>query len=158
MPYIIDGNNLLCSAADIAPEDPEARAKLLSLVEKFQQDKNTNITLVFDGVPHHGVRRQEISAKFTVLYPHYGNSADDEIREILDNIRYFKDVILVTSDRELKAFAREKGAKTINSIEFYFELKRFTHIRGKKEAKQKRIDTKISAREIDQWMKIFDET
>lgn len=158
MPYIIDGNNLLGSAPDIAPDDPDARNKIILIVGKFQEDKNSNVIIVFDGAPHNGVRRQEISSKFTILYPHYGNSADDEIREILCSFNYFKDVVLVSSDRSLKDFAREKGAKTINSIEFYFELKRFTHKHGKKEAKQKRIDAKISDKEIDQWMKIFDES
>lgn len=158
MPYIIDGNNLLGCAPDLDLNDPEAKTNIIFTIGKFQADKNTNVIIVFDGAPHNGVRRQDITSKFTILYPHYKCSADDEIREILCGFTYFKDVVLVSSDRELKAFAREKGAKTINSIEFYFELKRFTHIRGKKEADQKRIDTKISAREIDHWMKIFDES
>ncbi|HLP59698.1 MAG TPA: NYN domain-containing protein [Candidatus Deferrimicrobium sp.] len=158
MPYIIDGNNLLGSAPDIDGHDPEAKNKLIAIVARFQEDKNSNVIIVFDGAPHNGVRRQEVSPKFTVLYPHYGNTADDEIREILGGFNYCKDVILVSSDRNLKDFAKEKGAKTLNSIEFYFELKRFTHIRGKKEARQKRIDAKMSAKEIDQWMKIFDES
>jgi predicted RNA-binding protein with PIN domain len=155
MPYIIDGNNLVGSAPDIPPGDPEARTKILYLVEKFQEGKKNNIIVVFDGEPHTGVRRQELSSRFSVLYPQYGNTADDEIREILDGFTSCKDVVLVSSDRALKTMAREKGARTINSIEFYYELKRFSHIRGKKEASQKRIDAEISDREIDLWMKIF---
>ena len=70
-------------------------------------------------------------------------------------MNYFKDVTLVTSDRELKNFAKKKGAKTVNSIEFYFELKRFNRFSGKKEESQKRINTALSDTEVDQWMKIF---
>jgi predicted RNA-binding protein with PIN domain len=155
MPYIIDGNNLVGSAPDIPSGDPEARTKILYLVEKFQEDKKNNIIVVFDGEPRTGVRREELSTRFSVLYPQYGNTADDEIREILDGFTNCKDVVVVSSDRALKALAREKGARTINSIEFYYELKRFSHIRGKKEASQKRIDAEISDREVDLWMKIF---
>jgi predicted RNA-binding protein with PIN domain len=156
MPYIIDGNNLVGSAPDISHGDPEAKTKILYLVGKFQEDKNCNIVVVFDGEPRHGVRREEVSSRFSVLYPRFGSTADDEIREILDGFNNCKDVVLVSSDRALKTLAREKGARTVNSIEFYYELKRFSHIRGKKEASQKRIDAELSDREIDLWLKIFD--
>ncbi|MCP5104766.1 MAG: hypothetical protein GY950_15380 [bacterium] len=157
MPYIIDGNNLVGCAPDISLDDPEARAKILFVVGKFQENKKCNVIVVFDGEPAGGVRREEVSSKFTVLYPKDGNSADDEIRELLDGFNYFKDVVLVSSDRQLKTCARKKGAKTVNSIEFYFELKRFTHIYGKKEETRKRINTELSDSEVDQWLKIFDE-
>lgn len=115
MPYIIDGDNLIGSSPDIVLEDPEARSKLIYIVQKFQENKNSNVTLVFDGEPENGVQREDINTKFCVRYPQYGNSADDEIKNILEGFHYFKDVTLVSSDRELKAFAKKKGAKTINS-------------------------------------------
>lgn len=157
MPYIIDGNNLVGCAPDIALEDPDARSKLILAVHKFQASKKNNVTVVFDGGSDDGVRRREMSSKFTVLFPRDGHSADDEIREILNGFNYYKDVVLVSSDRALKSFAKEKGAKTVNSIEFYFELKRYSHIHVKKEETQKRIDAELSDTEVDQWLKIFDE-
>ena len=158
MPYIIDGNNLIGCSPDIALEDPEARSKLVAIIQKFQENKKNNVIIIFDGAPEGGVRHQEISSKFTIIYPHEGTSADSEIKKILDGFNYFKDVILVSSDGELKRFARKKGARTINSVEFYFELKRFSHVYVKKEEKQKRIETTLSDNEVDQWMKIFDKT
>ena len=142
---------------DISPDDPEAKYRILSVIMKFQENKKNKVMIVFDGQPDEGVIRQMASAKFTVVYPKVGNSADDEIIEILSGFNCFKDVVLVTSDRELKSFARKRGDKTVNSIEFYFELKRFSHIHGKKEESQKRINAKLSETEVDQWMKIFDE-
>ncbi len=157
MPYIIDGDNLIGSSPDIALDDPEAREKLIFIVKKFQENKHSNVTLVFDGETQSGLQREDISSKFCVRYPQYGISADDEIKRILDGFHYFKDVTLVSSDRELKTFAKKKGAKTINSIEFYFELKRFSRVSGKVEESKKRIDTELSDGEIDQWMKIFED-
>lgn len=139
----------------ITPGEPGARSRIREIVEKFQEKRNNNVTIVFDGEPEGGVRLREISPKFTVIYPRDGCTADEEIMELLDGLNYFKDVILVTSDRELKKYAREKGAKTINSIEFYFELKRYSAIHGNQEQKRKRIESELSDQEVDQWMKIF---
>jgi len=157
MPYIIDGDNLIGSSPDISLEDPQARSKIIAVVRQFQENKNSNVTIVFDGAPQSGVRKEELYPKFCVAYPHSGASADDEIRQILNQLNYFRDVILITSDRELKSYAKKKGAKTVNSIEFYFELKRVSRISGKVEEKQKRIETELSDQEVDQWMKIFDQ-
>lgn len=157
MPYIIDGNNLIGSSPDILINDPEARSKLIHILKKYQENRKNNVVVVFDGEPENGVQREDIGAKFCVRYPQNGSCADDEIKRILDKFNYFKDVTLVTSDRDLKAFAKKKGAKTINSIEFYFQLKRISHIFGKKEESRKRIEAALSDREVDHWMKIFEE-
>ncbi len=158
MPYVIDGNNLVGCAPDISLADPQADAKIINIARNFQENKKCSVIVVFDGRPGNGVRRQELSSRFTVLYPRDGSSADEEIRQILNGFNNFKDVMLVTSDRKLKDFAREKGAKTINSIEFYFELKRLSLISGVKEENLKRINTELSDREVDQWLKIFHES
>jgi len=156
MPYIIDGDNVIGSSPDISLEDPKARPKLIYIIRKFQENKKNNVTIVFDGMPENGVQREDISEKFCIRYPQPGSSADDEIKRILSGYHYFKDVIVVTSDRELRTFAKKKGAKLINSIEFYFELKRVSRIHGKKEETKKRIDTQLSDTEVEQWMKIFE--
>lgn len=160
MPYIIDGNNLVGSSPDISLDDPEAKAKLLFIVKKFQENKKNNVIVVFDGEPEvYTLDGDTIrpNSKFNIVYPRGPGSADDEIKILLDGFNYFKDVTLVTSDKALKTYARKKGAKTVNSIEFYFELKRFSRVHGKHEERRQRIDAELSDIEVDQWMKIFDE-
>jgi predicted RNA-binding protein with PIN domain len=156
MPYIIDGDNVIGSSPDISLEDPKARPKLIYITRKFQENKKNNVTIVFDGMPESGVQREDISEKFCVRYPPAGSSADDEIKRILSGFSHFKDVIVVTSDRELRTYAKKKGAKIINSVEFYFQLKRISRIHGKKEETEKRIDAQLSDTEVEQWMKIFE--
>jgi predicted RNA-binding protein with PIN domain len=156
MPYIIDGNNLIGSSPDISLDDKDSRKKIIYILKKYQGVKNNNIIVVFDGEPDGTLNRESLKNKFTIVYPKYGDSADDEIKKIIDNYTNLKDVILVSSDRELKTCAKKKGARTINSIEFYFELKRVYHVNGKKEKLKKRINIKISEKEVDSWMKIFD--
>lgn len=155
MPFIIDGNNLIGSSPDISLDDPNSRKKLILLIKKFQENKNNNILVVFDGEPIGNLHIQPISNKLTVMFPKYGSSADEEIKKLLDSYNDFRDVMLVSSDRELKSFAKKKGAKVVNSIEFYFELKRLSHFFGKKEESQKRINLKLTKNEIDRWLKIF---
>jgi predicted RNA-binding protein with PIN domain len=155
MAYIIDGNNLIGSAPDFSLADPESRGKIVSLIRKFQESKNTKITVVFDGEPQGSELKNPISAKLIVVYPRYGLTADDEIKRILDNYQQLKEVVLVTTDRELKKYAREKGARTINSIEFFFTLKKAFLFQGKKEETLKRVNTRVSQNEVEQWLKIF---
>lgn len=157
MPYVIDGNNLVGCAPDISLDDPGARTRILLVVKRFQENKKNNVIVVFDGEPDVMLPGQGSSSKFSVVFPKFGDSADDEIKNILNGFNNFKDVVLVTSDSELKKFAKKKGARTVNSIEFYFELRRFSRIHGIKEENQKRINAKLSDTEVDQWMKIFDE-
>ena len=157
MPYIIDGNNLIGSSRDISLDDKDAREKIVNLIRKFQESKNTKITVVFDGEPSGGLVKNPVSAKLTVVFPRYGNTADDEIKRILSGYHQINDVIMVSSHRELKKFAKEKGAKTRNSIEFYYELKKTHYISGKKEETLKRINTSLSQNEIENWMKIFNQ-
>ena len=156
MPYIIDGNNLIGCSPDIELSDPESRNKLISLLRRYQRNRNNKIILVFDGEPDGIGSRDDPSSKFTIRYPTYGHTADEEIKRQLSGYTTCKDVVLVTSDRELKTFARDKGARTVNSIEFYFELKRVNRIQGARDESQKRIEASISNREVDQWLKIFD--
>ncbi len=157
MPYIIDGDNLIGSSPDISLDDPESRYKLVQEVQKYQETRKNNITIVFDGVPKNGLLREDIGSKFCVVYPRESGSADEEIKRILNGYNYFKDVTLVTSDRELKTFAKKKGAKIVSSIEFYFQLKRVSRYSGMEAETRKRIDAELTAIEVDQWLKIFEE-
>jgi len=155
MPYIIDGNNLIGCSPDISLEDKEAREKLLYIVTKYQEKRNNSIIIVFDGEPENGLYREEVNQKFSVRYPRFGGSADEEIKELLGSYNDYRDVILVSSDRELKTMARKKGAKIVNSIEFYYKLKQAYRVDGWQEEKNKRIEAELSENEVDQWMKIF---
>lgn len=157
MPYIIDGNNLIGCSPDISLEESDAREKLLHIVRKYQEKRNNNIILFFDGEPQNGLYREEVNQKFSIRYPRFGGSADEEIKQLLDSYHDYRDVVLVSSDRELKTTAKKKGAKIVNSIEFYYRLKQAYRIGGRQEEKKKRINTQLSENEVDHWMKIFQE-
>ena len=155
MPYIIDGNNLIGCAPDFSLGDPEARGKMVAIIRKFQESRNTKVMVVFDGEPQGSERHNPINSKLTVVYPRFGFSADDEIKGMLENGQHAKETVLVTTDRELKSFAKEKGVRTVNSIEFYFILKKAFVSQGRREETLKRVNTRVSKSEVEQWLKIF---
>jgi predicted RNA-binding protein with PIN domain len=155
MPVIIDGNNLIGSSPDIKLDDPDARVKIIRLLENYQEQKQNNLVVVFDGDPNTNSPNDFSKGKMTIIYPFYGNSADDEIKRLLDSYTDFRDVVLVSSDSELKSFAKERGARVLNSIEFYFELKRIFRESGLKAQKLKRINARLSKTEVDHWLKVF---
>lgn len=157
MPYVIDGNNVIGCSPDISLGEPGARDKLLQIIHSYQVSRSVNMTVVFDGEPERGAFHQSISPKLTVIYPHLGQTADEVIKTILERYANLREVTLVTSDRELKTFARGKGAHLLNSIEFYYELKKGARISSRKEEHQKRIDASLSQTEVEQWLKIFDQ-
>ena len=67
--------------------------------------KQNEIQLVFDAGPH--AHRTKISyGKVLVMYAGQGHSADDLIKELLLQQRG-QDILLVTSDREIRDFAKQ---------------------------------------------------
>jgi len=157
MPYIIDGDNLIGSSPDFSKDDAEVHDKLIHLLKHFQETRKNNVIIVFEKEQSNCVYKDNIHPKFSVFYPKKDSSLLFEIKRILDTFHNFKNVTLVTSIRELKEYAKDKGAKTINTIEFYFELKRALRLDGQKEESQKRIKTELTEHEIDHWMKIFEQ-
>ncbi len=155
MPCIIDGNNLIGSSPDLSIEDPDVRLQLLQAVIKYQKVKKNNIVLVFDGEPEDKILKHADARKISVIFSGKNIKASDKIRELVDGYSSCKDTVVITSDRELKTHSRKKGAKSINSIEFYYKLKRFSRNSEKFEEKQKRIEVEVSDNEVDDWMKIF---
>ena len=156
MPTVIDGNNLIGSSPDISLDDPDCRQKIVQMVRKYQELKNNKMVLVFDGEPDFYPPGKSEKMKFRVLFPRMGESADDVIKKILAEYNDFKDVVLISSDRELKSFAKLKGARTLNSIEFYFELKRVRRQIGSKEEHYKFMQSRLSDKEVDHWLKVFE--
>ncbi|MGE5340193.1 MAG: NYN domain-containing protein [Candidatus Omnitrophota bacterium] len=157
MPYIIDGVNLIGSGPDFSSDDPNAQSRLLVVLRKYQENKKSSVIVLLKDIQDIQTEERDFSSKFCVQCPATGATVEDEIGRILERFHNFKDVVVVTSDRNLKTLAKKKGARVVNSTEFYFELKRISRISGMEEESQKRIEARVSDREVDQWMKIFDQ-
>jgi predicted RNA-binding protein with PIN domain len=122
MPYIIDGNNLIGHAPDLELGDPGSRAGLISRLLAFQRATRKRIMLVFDG-PAGDAGTVPVNAKFTIHTPAAGQSADDVIIELLARLVDRRNVVVVSTDREIRDAARARGVRTITSPEFARELR-----------------------------------
>lgn len=155
MAYLIDGNNLIGHTPSLNLRDPISKHRLVSKLRIFQKVKMTKVTLVFDGPPEPNLLDKKFQTKrFSIVYPSEDENADDVIKKIIlkqsDRRRFF----VVSSDREIKSFAKARGAKALSSKEFNKELVKVLK-EYKKSLETTKKDTPLTALEINHWLEIF---
>lgn len=155
MPYLIDGNNLIGEIPALDLKDPTSRKLLVSRLRIFQEVQNTRVILVFDG-PHDS-KLSEGNYKdtyFSVCFPPFSQTADDVIEEIVGRQTDLRQFFVVSSDREIKNFARSQGAQVLDCSEFLRRLKttlkKYNNI-----AELEKNTTPPSPLEVDIWSDIF---
>lgn len=156
MPYLIDGNNLIGTSPDLSLNDPLARQILIKRLLTFQRQTAKSLILVFDGDPGNFPQEFEpVPGKFRVKFPRFGMSADEVIEELIEKTDNPQGYILVTSDRNLRNFAKRHRVKSIKCEEFLKMIKKvLKELRKKQE--WKKPDVKLTPQEIEIWMKIFE--
>jgi predicted RNA-binding protein with PIN domain len=153
MAYLIDGNNLLGHIYAGFHRDPAHRAVLVRKLQTFQRQTRTRVILVFDGAapadfPAPG------KEKFSILFPPAGESADALIVDYIERHRDRRNLFVVSSDREIRAIAREAGAESLRCDEFHRELKKI--LRESRTAREMdKIEETASALEIELWTEAF---
>ncbi len=155
MAYLIDGSNFIGHASTYDLKDPRAKYDLISKLLIFQRLKRTKIHLVFDGPLDPDLRTEKLQKKsFSVIYPAPGEKADRVIETIISKQTDLRRFYVVSSDREIRNFAKAKGAKSLSCEEFNRELKAVLR-KYKKSLEWQKKDIHLSPLEIDQWIKIF---
>ncbi|UCC40996.1 MAG: NYN domain-containing protein [Candidatus Aminicenantes bacterium] len=155
MTYLIDGNNYIGFTSSFNRKDPRSKYELVSKLLVFQQLKRTRVILVFDGVPDLNLLDERFQRKnFSVVFPPSGQNADSIIKEIILKQTDLRRFFVVSSDREIKNFAKAKRAHALSSKDFDRELK--TKLREYKRHLQneKRVSSP-SPLEMNQWLEIF---
>ncbi|MBM3315018.1 NYN domain-containing protein [candidate division WOR-3 bacterium] len=119
--YIIDGYNLLHKLpelAGLAGSDLElARELLLGRLVCWRGRRGIAVTVVFDGTGR-AATAPRAAAGVRVVFSRPPRSADAEIAALLAGHRSPRSVMVVSSDREVRTRARDRGAKTVLSEEF----------------------------------------
>lgn len=153
MAYLIDGNNLLGHLYAGYHRDPAHRSALVGKLQAFQRQSRTRVILVFDGTapsdfPDPG------KEKFAVLFPPPGESADALIVDYIERHRDRRNLFVVSSDREIRAIARQAGATALRCDEFHREMKKA--LRERREAREMdKIEETASALEVKLWTDAF---
>ncbi len=155
MGYLVDGNNVLGHLFPDEPRDRRSRYLLVSRLMVFQKVKKQRLELVFDGPPDQdlaGIHSRQ--KKFFVRFPATGQKADDVIKDVIGRQKDFRHFFLVTSDRELRDFARARGAKTLSVREFRVLVNKILRERRPAAELEKKATT-LTPFEINLWLDTF---
>ena len=154
MPLLIDGHNLIGRGhlPGLRLDDPDDEAKLVIRLRTFCARTGKRITVVFDhGLP--GGRSWELSGGgVEVVFAPASRTADGILCERIRRARDPRGLTLVTSDREVIATARARGARVKRSEEFAAQLSapRTVEVEGEKKEED------FSTEEVEEWLRIFE--
>ena len=145
--YIIDGNNVIGKVQELfklqKSDKQRSREQLVYLLQRYFHNKKINLTLHFDGFANIPLPL----SKGKIIYSE-NKTADSLIKENIERIKNRKNIILVTSDNELKNFGKACGCTIVSSKDF-----------GKVLTKGSSIDEeKLRTEEIndvEEWKRIF---
>jgi predicted RNA-binding protein with PIN domain len=147
MAYIIDGNNVM---AVLHPDRLVARHRLLSALAKFITTNKSKIKIVFDGVPDDQYPENIKIRSIHILYARPGSDADTRIKELVVKSTFKRDITVVSSDKALVSFVRQKGTKALSSYKFRDMLE---EAERRYLEREKRGETGIN---VDDWLDYFD--
>jgi predicted RNA-binding protein with PIN domain len=150
MPFLIDGHNLIGRLPDLSLDDPDDEAKLVAHLRAYCARTGRRATVAFDhGLP--GGRSRELSGgRVEVVFASTGRTADGILRERIRRARDPRGLTVVTSDREVIAAARARGARVTRSEEFAAQL-------SAPRTGEVEEEVPLSAAEITEWLKVFGE-
>ncbi len=117
MTIIVDAYNFIKQAlGKTLISDAEIRGWINSFRE-YARLKNNQIILVFDAGPY-AQRSFESHGHVSIIYSGHKQSADEVIKEWLSQNRE-RDILVVTSDREIRDFASGVDIVSVGSLDFY---------------------------------------
>ena len=152
MPYLVDGHNLIPKVG-LHLNSPDDEMELVAILKEFARLKRQQVEVYFDGAPigQAGTRKLgTVRAHFVPL----GQTADSAIRSRLKKMeKDAKNWIIVSSDHEVQSAARVVRAQVVTSEEFVKMLRTATNSAPKANTENK----KLSAQEVDEWLKLFRE-
>lgn len=115
--YIIDGNNLIGKIKKLfilQKKDPQSsREKLAFMIERYFKEKKVDFSIHFDGYKNLPIK----IGKGKIVYSE-SSKADDKIKEQISRDKNPKNLIVVSSDRNIMDFAKVCSCTTITSEEF----------------------------------------
>jgi predicted RNA-binding protein with PIN domain len=156
MAYLVDGNNLIGHTSPYELRDPRSKYSLVAKLLIFNKIQKVKIIVVFDGPPDPEITDQDFPGRaLTVLYPDRGHNADSIIKDIISKRARERRFYVVSSDREIKDYARDNGIKPLSCEEFNKELKAV--LKENKDLREMEKETQFpSPLEIDHWVDIFE--
>lgn len=152
MKYLIDGHNLIARLPNVSLADPHDEVKLIRLLARWRwRHNNPPVTVVFDHGDSavHGKRRRK-QLGITVRYAPYSSDADAVLIRLVERSQQPAQLTVVSSDREIRSAARQKGVHVFPVEEFAGQLT--APVVPEEETMG---DEPLSPEEVQAWLKIF---
>jgi predicted RNA-binding protein with PIN domain len=118
MSYLVDGNNVMGQRVGWHRDKPGARRALLDELAQFAVARRVTLTVVFDGAPERHFADGASYRGVRVFYAERGSNADERIKQLVENSRERRTLLVVTSDRALADYVRRCGAQVVRAGEF----------------------------------------
>ncbi len=145
--YIIDGNNLIGKISAIKnlqkKDKQKSREKLAFIVDNYFSNKKSKVYLHFDGHPNAAIKIN--NAK--IIYSE-NVSADIKIKNQVGKSKNPRNLIVVTSDKNLAEYARVCSSTVIKSEDFATKI-----LHRKNDDEEKRKINSMS--NTDEFKKLF---
>lgn len=112
---IVDGYNVLRSSGGTAPLQgnnlQKEREGFLARLRRYQGERKDKVTVVFDGQRADGdFSTTKSQGGVRVIYSRRGQTADEIIKQLVEEAPYPQDIMVVSSDREIADFVKSRGA------------------------------------------------
>ena len=123
----VDGYNVINSWPDLKKikdfSYESSRLQLIDTLQNYSGFKGYKIFIVFDAQLVKGsLQKKERQGNLVVIFTKEGETADDYIEKMVNNIGRKVEVCVVTSDSLEQQVAFQRGATRMSSIEFYHEV------------------------------------
>jgi len=100
-----------------------SRLQLIGILQNYSGFNGYKIFIIFDAQFVKGsVQKQEKQGNLVVVFTKEGETADDYIERMVNNIGRKSEVCVVTSDSLEQQVAFQRGATRMSSIEFYHDV------------------------------------
>ena len=147
MSYLIDGHNLIGQTPGLSLADPDDEQQLVTLLRAYLVRTRRKGTVFFDnGQP--GGTSSWSNGVLQVVFARANRTADDLIRQRVQNEHNPRELIVVSGDQAVAQAARAAHAQVQSSAEFARQMAQHPP------ALQKKQDGLTQA-EVTEWEKIF---
>ncbi|MFA6066209.1 MAG: NYN domain-containing protein [Candidatus Babeliaceae bacterium] len=117
MILIIDAYNILKNIFHNVLISEKQRRAFIDLITKYAHTKKHTIYIVFDG--NSSDVNQSHNHSVSIIYSGYNKSADQVIISLVEKLPEKDNILLISSDNNLKKTARTHAVASCDSVEFY---------------------------------------
>ncbi len=146
--YLIDGNNVIGQRVGWHRDKAGSRRRLMRELAQLAAAKKLRLAVVFDGAPDPQFPDGSIYRGVKVFYARPGSDADTRIIEMAEAEPNKKNLVVVTSDRNLATRVRVCGVRVARSGEFRRML-------DETAAAPDAEEQDVKENEMDKWMRYF---